>query len=520
MDQQCPSAAETTAHPRDWTTALERYREVGETLRGFTLDEHGRARPRVPSVAADRFRVFDTALSTPPPLARRAGRPAQPGVYTTTAGGRTVSVTVPRDLPRSPVPRGHDPNPRTDRGPVTFTWEELARTAELLDEREEAAGIPGTERGHWRERFARLRLRCRRGDWFADSRVLEIGGVLHLIGMVGAGKSTLMLLAAVCAAERGQRVTVVVGDVLSALRHMIWLRAVGIAAAPVVGASTQEQHINRLLQVHASTPCTGSALQDFEPVHDLLSTACALDGLREGAGEPWPFRDAPCRGHLLPLNAPEQKTKSFDCPLWASCQRHTNARALVDAAVWVATPASLVHSRVPRELNAEQLRYLELVWRRSDLVIVDEADLVQAQLDAMFSPSHTLVGHESEAWLELLADHTERELRTQGRAQFASRPVREWSALLDTARSTANRLYALLQRHPLPRGQSTIRAWIGRDCFTEWTLADKLVRDWAGVASADPEHPGYQKLRPHSMSSCPTRWVVGDARRTTRWPSA
>ncbi|WP_137816574.1 hypothetical protein [Gandjariella thermophila] len=478
---------------RDWHTAITAYREVAEDIRGYVIDAAGRAHQRDVTIAPTRFETYERTLAVPPALARRSVKRAAAGTYTTTARGRPVSITIPRELTSFPNPEAHELTTHGDRDHLTFTWTELAETAAFLDRQEEVARIPQRDRGQWARRFTGLRLRVREGDEFADADRLSIAGILHLIGMVGAGKSTLMMLLAVCAVRRRLHVTLVLGDVLSSLRAVTWLRAVGVSAAPIVGASTQQRHINRLHQVHAATVRNGSALTGFEPAHDLLSTACALDALRPTT-TPWDFRDAPCRERLTKLseNGSEER---FGCPLWVKCQRHTNARECVTASVWVATPASLVYSRVPQELNPEQLRYLELVWRRSDLVIIDEADQVQAQLDAMFSPGQTLIGHDDEAWLEALMDHTERELRGRGRAQFDSRPVREWSTRVNTARTTANRLYALLRRNPLPRGGSTMVNWIGRDCFTEWTLADKLVRQWAGVEAPEPADESYTKIR-------------------------
>jgi len=478
---------------RDWTTAVDHYRSVPEHLRGFLLDSAGRPVRREPSVAPDRFEVFERALADPPRMRRKASPMAGHGTFTTVAGGRSVSVTIPDDFVLPLAPAGHDTSPRADRQPVSFSWGELEGTARWLDEKEAGAGLAAADRGSWHRRFGRMRLRLRRDDEFGDADQVEIAGVLHMIGMVGSGKSTLMLLMAACAARRGQQVTLVVGDVLSALRHVTWLRAVGLTAAPVVGASRQRAHIDRMHKVHATAHHPGSSLAEFEGAADILSTACALDALRPSA-MPWSFQDSPCRDRLTPAGG-RAADRRLACPLWAGCQRHAASRDLVSALVWVATPASLIHSRIPSELNPEQMRYLELAWRRSDLIIVDEADQVQAQLDDMFSPGQTLIGNDGDAWLEMLIDHTETELRGHGRAQFAGRPVREWSASVDTARTTANRLYAVLQRHPLPRGQSTMRRWIGRDCFTEWTLASKLIRSWSGSDGSDPDNLAYRDLR-------------------------
>ena len=43
------------------------------------------------------------------------------------------------------------------------------------------------------------------------------------------------------------------------------------------------------------------------------------------------------------------------------------------ADIWVTTTASRVYRELPSAINSERLRYLEAAWRRSDLIVVDEA---------------------------------------------------------------------------------------------------------------------------------------------------
>jgi hypothetical protein len=157
----------------------------------------------------------------------------------------------------------------------------------------------------------------------------------------------------------------------------------------------------------------------------------------------------------------------------------------------VATPASLVYSRVPIELNPERLRYAELVYRRSDLVIVDEADAVQVQLDATFSPGQTLIGRQPDSWLDNVLQWKDQELVRAGRRQFGESGVGAWSAVADAARIAMNRLYALLRQAP------GVQKWIERNYFTEWTLSDQLIREWSGVRPGEEAHdnPAYQRLR-------------------------
>jgi hypothetical protein len=169
------------------------------------------------------------------------------------------------------------------------------------------------------------------------------------------------------------------------------------------------------------------------------------------------------------------------CPLWSACPRHSASRDLVDALIWIANPASLVQTAVPRQLNAERLRYLELACLRSDIVIVDEADRVQMQLDQMFAPSATLVIKGPESWLDQLQTHEIAELAQTGRLPLSDRDVQRWSAALDVVGSAADRLYAMLI------GDKELRDWAQIDYFSAWTLQERLLHEWYPPPAAPPE---------------------------------
>lgn len=256
----------------------------------------------------------------------------------------------------------------------------------------------------------------------------------------------------------------------------------------------------------------------------MLSTACPLDALRGlDAAEPLRFADAPCGG-LHPANQRAAKEESsveratrelkqargarrdlpgaenpgaedpdaelrnpHACPLWSACPRHSATRDLVDALIWVANPASLVQTAVPRQLNAERLRYLELACLRSDIMIVDEADRVQMQLDQMFAPSATLVTTGPESWLDQLQTHEIAELSRQGRLQLSDQDVERWSAALDVVGSVADRLYAMLI------GDQQLRQWVQIDYFSAWTLQEKLLYAWYPTRSGSPDEDSAQE---------------------------
>ena len=168
------------------------------------------------------------------------------------------------------------------------------------------------------------------------------------------------------------------------------------------------------------------------------------------------------------------------CSLLGSCGRHEASRELVDAPVWVATPASLLYCRVPEQVSGTDMRYLELAWQRSDAFVVDEADRVQIQWDQAFSPSQTLAGPGADAWLDEVRPMFERHMRSTRGQHLFSEPVRDWSIEIASAGMLVARLRSLLAEH------AHVREWLGEGYFNEWRLSVRLASD---ISRRAPDPP-------------------------------
>ena len=484
---------------RVWHAAVTAYLGVPQELRGYDLAATDSVPiRRMPARAASRFNIYEKVLAKPPRFVRDPLPVADAGEYWFNLADRRHSVTFSQDLADSPQLATHDLGaaPDTTSAPLEVTWAELEAAATEMDAIEAAAGSQPSE---WTARLARVRLLTRSdpGQEFQPGERLRIVDVLHLVGMVGTGKSTLRDILAFRAAQRGLRLTIIVGDVAETLAVVDRLTRLGVPAAPVLGQSTRERHITRLHR-RLATAGLPTMLAHSHPGFSYLSSACAVDALRGlDAAEPLRISEAPCTAlypaarHELPLaeligdtaetgtqpgtaHTPEtdRRPARHGCPVWARCPRHHGARSLVGAQVWVATPASLVHSGVPRHLNAERLRYLELACRRSDLILVDEADRVQMHLDAAFAPAATLVGRSPDSWLDEVQSHKITELARRGRTQLSEQDVDDWASALTTVSAAADRLYALLVQ------DSALRAWVVEDYFSAFTLHLRLLNEW------------------------------------------
>ncbi|WP_414944834.1 hypothetical protein [Amycolatopsis sp. cmx-11-32] len=512
---------------REWIRAVEAYLRVPEELRGYRLTGiDSTPEQREPSRAADRFDVYEALLTTPPSFARQPLPLAGPGEYEFYVRDRRYSVAFPPELLADiPAPVGHDLNglPPCGGAPMEVTWAELEDAAAKMDAIEQ--NLPGKS-NHWAHRLGRVQLLIRddaRGEFAApEDERLRVDRMMNLVGMVGAGKSTLRdILAFWAATETGRRITIVVGDVAETLAIVNQFTRLGVDAAPVLGHSTRERNLERLHRRMASAGAE-TMLGHDHPSFDYLSSACPLDALRGlEARQPLRIAEAPCNA-LYPVQHPDPdaddllatssndtarssrtgRRKRHGCPLWTVCPRHHGARSLVDAQIWVATPASLVHSGVPPTQQTERLRQLEAACRLSDLVIVDEADRVQMQLDRAFAPATTLAGRSPNSWLDEVAGHKVAELARRGRLQLSAQDVDDWTGAVDTVSAATDRLYALLI------GTPPLRSWITADYFSAMTLHQWLIRSWfpdltghddeaATVGAAAPDHAQRQACMDH-----------------------
>lgn len=492
-----------------WTQRLEQYLAVDQQFRGYDLAAvDSVAVRRQPSTAPDRFGVYERALQG---LDLNPGRTlpiAGAGEHRFSTGRETHAVRLPATLvdgstpTRIPLRAG-----KAGKGePIVVSRADLRTAAREMDAAEAANSLV-TKPRNWERSLGEVEMSVALPggpaafghDGFRHDAEWELSldGLLHMVGMVGAGKSTIMhLLTYHCVVKLGLKVTIVVGDVAESLKSTAAfndLRHDEISAAPVIGRSTRERHLQRL---HRRRHSAGDAsmLAHTGPAFDYLSSACPVDALRGYEGvEPLRLHEAPCE-RLRPVpslavdqldleqdaDQPLQKVdngkvgQAHGCPLWSRCPRHKAARELVVAPVWVATMPGLLHARVPRHQSDESVRYLEAAADRSDLIIVDEADRVQTQLDTAFAPAETLCDSGEDSWIDWLQRHNINQLTTKGRQSLGDAFVARWTSALHVVHNAADAIYMKLN------GSEDLRKWVGTNYFSAVILHQRLYSRWAG----------------------------------------
>jgi len=485
----------TLRRGRVWRESLDRYQQFGRLLRGYDAPNTELPASRCAlSVGADRWTLYEDLLRVAPPLVGTMLRVAGPGPHAFSAGRSMAVVDLPVVLQAAPVAHDMDLKPLGGCEPLSFHMDDLERTAAEMDA--QYTSVHGDRGSHprWLKRLGEFEMSTRQSDSFRRSREFTVDGIQHLLGIVGAGKSTLRDIIAVHLAWQGKRTTVVVSDVAEVLKlvELYNFYAAG-AAAPVLGISGRERHAQRL---HRRLAGRGEHrfLAHDDASFAYLGTACMLNVHMQGAliTEPLAFGESPC-SRLRPKSDPRRRAnrpKSSEwqkqrvtCPYWQVCPRHHGSRALVGAAIWVATLPALVDSSPPRPQNAERIRYLEMACRRSDLIIVDEADKAQMTLDQIFAPAVLIAADEERGFIDWLSRHKIRELAEGGRTQLSDRDVEIFAAALNTAGSATDRLYAMLVSRP------DVRSWVRYGYFSAWTMQLGMLDErYPGPTEAGSEH--------------------------------
>ena len=463
--------------PFIWKEALQRYRDFPSDIRGYEVYEEGESweylRRTNITVANHRFQIYNDALNKSVELSQRKALAwAKAGNYKCEVKGKKETVAISPLIANFQRPPSHNVAGVQLRNPLPVSWAELKKTAEWMDEQRRNRGL----NPEWVSRFSKVKLQVFNDTQeLVDAKTLTINRILHLVGMVSSGKSNLMKVLAVYAWRKKLHVTLVVADVLQIFELTKMFAEVGITdVAPILGSSNKASHLNRLHKaVYNSNP--NEAFNQDHPGFQWLSNTCLLTpSVKPEMTTSFEIGTQPCF-NLEPIETnneeeSEPSSKNKACPAYGVCPSHKKDCDPVNASIWIATPGSLVYSRVPRAINRESILYFELVCRRSDLVIVDEVDQHQAYLDKASSPDKTLCRPARDAWLNKLHDYVEAKLKHEKSILLENEIVSDWWDACRIANGTADKIYHLLSN------ENDLAKWRdSKHYFTDWLLLREVA---------------------------------------------
>lgn len=294
-----------------------------------------------------------------------------------------VPITVRlADVTIAPPPQ-HLLRRDSQRPPLRITLAALRDKARELDALDREARGSAIE--HWEDRLADILVQAWGEGSLAETELLDLTGLRHLIGLPGSGKTTLILLLCALLAQQGLRVAVFFTSIETARDYLERLRRYDVRSALLMGRSpaTHARHADRLAQLVALQGHGGFGYS--RPGADLLAQTCPLPAFavdEAAAWREWQLTEAPCESFYRPESLHQDRPQPLLCPLWGACGRVRNQRELVEASVWLGHVRG-ADTAVPAHTSSEKLQYFELLADTFDLLIFDEVDDTQTQLDAL-----------------------------------------------------------------------------------------------------------------------------------------
>jgi hypothetical protein len=456
-----------------------------EPIRCFNLSsERAELRRAHPAVLLD---VVDSWLSRSVPWARSEQRTADPGeaLVSIGRGEAILRYKIPAFRLRNNAVLQHELKPRDYNPPIRLTFDQLIRTAELIDAREAQDDWPRQLLPPLKlaERLRNIRIQSVGPGAFETDGTITISGAVHLVGMLSSGKSTLALaiIGALTVGRRDKRIVVFAADTVGASLLVDRLKRHGIWATVLASFLRREQHLEALHWESARTAGSAS-LSTLGQIGAGFGTACPLDGWqdervvvfgRERASR-WPkWREKPCR-NIVPVRMVAEEEagggllaegslvdEGFDfrdfssatgrrlCPLFPTCPAQEQQRAAVDAQVIVMTPAAFVYTMPDPWVLKERVTIPELLQYIADLVIIDEVDAVQKEVDEIFAPSEPIMGGRPGTYVPEVASKSAEALRQRSGAQFGRAAIARWQSNFYTLSKLIGLIYGLFQNEGL-----------------------------------------------------------------------
>lgn len=343
---------------------------------------------------------LEDSLTTQAKEILRASIPYQPNTAKVAEASQGMSVALGPEatstrIPIPPIevaiaPRQYHPLNRQPQGIIQIPLEALRVLATEMDGRE--VKHPERRPGRWANRLDRFMLTVPTEEGLRPTNTLTLAGIKHLIGLPGSGKTTILILIAVWLGRAGYKAMFVFPSIEVSRQYMDVLQFHAVKVGMLVGQSdqTRRRHADNLAEaIAAAYPNKGFA--HTLGVADIFSLNCVLPAFSNADTSMWGFGYAPCNAVLQ--SGAKGELKQCLCPLWTMCGRNKSVRELTESNIWVGHIRSMDTKISPHAVQA-QIRYFELIARTFDVVVFDEADMVQSDLDSYGAATLSISGSE------------------------------------------------------------------------------------------------------------------------------
>ena len=459
-----------------WRKALSSHAEA-RSRTAYIISAEDKVQQRE-AVAPDLVTLLTTTLQSPLPYTQRELRFAEPGhaKVELRQGQEVRTFKVPHF--QVPPPNRNSLPKRSVTPPISIKWERLLSIAQEVDAREAAPSFPEwMPRLNLYSRLSKIRIESLSSDFFKHDTII-LDGTSHVVGMLSSGKSTLLqaLIFALASSDYGKRVVVLSPDTAAASQLVARLHAHGYQQATVISsARNRDEHLS-MAHWNAQGYPSDAMLEATAAMTRSLGVACPLEGFQA----PPQFSDEttsrtvlrlsekPC--HRLKQPGKNRSEVERSCPLIGECPLHGQQSKLGTAKVIAMTPQALLHMTVDKAFVAEEMSFPELFQFIADVVLIDEADSVQATFDSECTQEKDLLSPNESAFMisnmrtvaKSISDKT-------GRQYLAASNVR-WHRELNRLQDSISAIYHLL----LKRG-ANLSWFINCKTFTAASILADLV---------------------------------------------
>lgn len=283
-----------------WERSLKEYIQIPETLRTFQVDAVGDIPQLIPcSIYPRRWQLYLDTLNKVPKHNKTTLNLAHHHNWYANIRDRGESVEILIRIPEnvanieSSTNRISFQRTRQNNNPsVTVSLEQLQREAEEMD-RKLAENEQDAENFSYRLSNVIWRLYDENSDDFQLGEELVLERLIHIVGLLNVGKTTLLLVLIYFLAKKGHRCALIVNDVVATVRLASLFRfGLEIEAAPILG-NNRSEHLQKVYEPILSKEGEDIFVGASHPAWRWLSDICPLLSLVK-AEEKWCFGNEPC----------------------------------------------------------------------------------------------------------------------------------------------------------------------------------------------------------------------------------
>lgn len=213
------------------------------------------------------------------------------------------------------------------------------------------------------------------GHGTSETSELRLKEVVHIVGMVGAGKSTLINVLTYWLAKNGYRVALVQDKVTEVVKQAAYFEQLHLSTCAINGLSQREGRINQFIEDDEMILSQQTA--------KYMTGVCLYSNLKDkNYNQLEAYSETPC----FSLQGKKLNEK-FVCPFFNICPRMEQLRNLQTASVVCVNVYSFLLTKSHVVNNHGRLTILEYLIDYMDVVIFDEADEMQVKLDDVLNVS-------------------------------------------------------------------------------------------------------------------------------------